>query len=58
MLLPKGKTICIVLFLITSQIEWYKLRSLSTYCTEVTMLCLQSRITAEISAYAFSVQFY
>ena len=36
MLLPKGKTLGTVLFLITSQIEWYKLRSFSFYRTEVT----------------------
>ena len=58
MLSPKGETLGTVLFLITSQIEWYKLCSLSTYCMEVTALCLQSRITAKISVYAFSVHFY
>ena len=54
---PKGKTLDTVSFLITSQIEWYKLCSLSTYCTEVTALYLQSCIMAKISAYAFSVHF-
>ena len=54
---PKGKTLGTVLFLITSQIEWYKLCSLSIYRTEVTVLYLQSCITAEILACAFSVHF-
>ena len=52
---PKGKILGIVLFLITSPIEWYKLHSAN--CTEVTALCLQRYIAAEISAYAFSVHF-
>ena len=54
---PKGKTLGTVLFLITSPIEWYKLHSHSANCTEVTALCLQGYIAAEISAYAFSVHF-
>ena len=53
----KGKTLGTVLFLITSPIEWYKLYSHSVNCTEVTTLCLQRYIAAEISAYAFSVHF-
>ena len=49
---PKGKTLGSVLFLISSPIEWYKLHSHSTNCTEVTALCLQRYIESEISAYA------
>ena len=56
MLLPKGKTVHTVLFHITLQIEWYKLHSLSTYCMEITVLCLQSCIMAKILADASSVQ--
>ena len=40
-LLPKGKTLGTVLFLITSPIQWYKLHSHSPNCTEVTALSLQ-----------------
>ena len=50
-LLPKDKTLGTGLFLITSQIEWYKLHSHSAYCTEVMVLCLQRCKAAEISAY-------
>ena len=56
-LLPKGKTLGTVLFLITSPIEWYKLHSHSANCMEVTALCLQRYIVADISAYAFSGHF-
>ena len=56
-LLPKGKTLGTVLFLIKLPIEWYKFHSHSANCTEVTVLCLQRYIVAEISAYAFSVHF-
>ena len=54
---PKGKTLGTVLFLITLPIEWYKLHSHSANCTEVTALCLQRYIAAEILAYAFLVHF-
>ena len=56
-LLPKGKTLGTVLFLITSPIEWYKLHSHGANFTAVTVLCLQRYIAAEITAYAFSVHF-
>ena len=45
---PKGKTLGNGLFLITLQIEWRELQNHSTYCTEVTVLCLQRYIAAEI----------
>jgi len=56
-LLPTGKTLGTGLFLITSPIQWYKMHSRSANCTEVTALCLQRCIAAEILAYAFSVHF-
>jgi len=54
---PKGKTLGTGLFFITSPIQWHEFHSHSANCTEVTALCLQMYLAAEISTYAFSVHF-
>ena len=57
--LPKGKTVGTVLFLITSPIEWYKSRShiALTIRKLQHFVYMQRYIAAKISVYAFSVHF-